>query len=90
MTVSYFAALERQIAAHEAAEQLRAAEAALFPNLRSQDAQRWWQERSRAIVEASARAAQMAGARFVVDGVAVGVAGLKKWFRRVVGRGLAA
>lgn len=90
MTAEYFAALEAEIPVVEAERALAIADASLYPHLRSRDAQHWWNAKVRVITAASAAVARRAGALFVVDGRAVGGDGLRRWFRRTIGRGLAA
>lgn len=90
MTVDYFAALEAEIPVVEAERALALADAAVYPQLTSQAAQRWWNAKLRVIQQATADVARRAGALFIIDGQAVGARGLRSWLKRTLGRGLTA
>lgn len=87
MTVSYFEALEGQMPAIEAERMQNAALAALYPHVTKEGARKMWSGWTEQINRVVREAGVQAGHLFTVDGVAVGVAGLKRWMKRTVGRG---
>lgn len=65
------------------------AEAGAYGHADGKGRERIWQAWSRQAAGVATEAARQAGALFVVNGKSVGLDGLRQWFRRAVGKGLA-
>ena len=83
MTVTMFEAYLDELPALRAERLLDAAHAA-------HPSKAWSDDMIRLIKRSAEGAARQAGALFTVDGKAVGVDGLRRWFRRTIGGGLTA
>ena len=90
MTVSYFEGLEMQMPAIEAERMQAAALSALYPHTTKEGASKLWGGWSEQINRVVRDAGVQAGNLFTVDGKPVGLAGLKRWMRKTLGKGLAA
>lgn len=90
MSIEYFAAMEARIPTVEAERSLHLADAMTYPQMRSEDARRWWSRKVQTITRAAEQAGRSAGSLFMVDGKPVGVDGLRRWLRRTLGKGLTA
>lgn len=88
MSVEYFGALEAQIPPVEAERALALADAGVYPHLKREDAQAWWQKKTRTIADAVEALSRRAVDHFTVDGKLTDARGLRRWLRGIVGGGL--
>jgi hypothetical protein len=91
MTVSEFAGLESQVPATEARRLMDAAQAALYPNIKAEDARRLWHHWERAAnppIPLPTTSSQ--GARFYWNGRAIAPADLRTRLAGHLGAGLVA
>jgi len=90
MTVSMFDAHLEQLPAVRVDRIRDLAEAGVYAQADSKGRERIWSAWTRQAQAVAAEAARQAGSLFVVDGKSVGIDGLKRWFKRTVGKGVGA
>lgn len=90
MTVSYFEALERQIPALEARALLQSAQAAVYPHVSKEAAERMWRGWQQAAYPRPVTLADVRDSLLYLDGVPVTVAELRAGLGAALPEGLSA
>lgn len=88
MTVSMLDAYQEQLPAVRVDRLRDMAEAGVYAQADQKGRDKMWQAWGRQVQMVATEATRRAGALFTVNGQSVGVAGLKRWFRAAVGRGV--